>query len=168
MTLEDLFQIRCRTGHNIDKHLPVLREYASQCQSVTEFGTDIGFSTCAFLAAKPDTLDCYDLVRTDDVWILERLAGRTRMRFHEKSTLTVQIEPTDLLFLDTDHTYEQVSQELNLHGHKARKFLVFHDIVSNPCIVPAIEEYVERFPCWKLELWSEEQSGLAIYRREGG
>jgi hypothetical protein len=166
MTLEELYQTRCNTGHNIDKHLPILRQYAERCERVTEFGTDIGFSTCAFLVARPARLDCYDVVRTEEVNLLASLCpAGTVFEFHQFDTLTVEICPTDLLFIDTIHTYAQVKAELERHGHNVRRYLIFHDTVSNPGIVPAIEEYTTAHH-WTLEHWLTDQSGLAIYRRE--
>lgn len=167
MTIEELYQQRCRTGHNIDQHLPTLRQYAERCQRVTEFGTDIGFSTCAFLAAAPKSVDCYDIIRTAEVDLLADLCpSETVFRFHQKDTREATIKPTDLLFIDTIHTYWQVTEELQRHARKVRRYLIFHDIVSNPDIVPAINEYMECHPWWKLEEWLTNQSGLAVYRRE--
>jgi predicted O-methyltransferase YrrM len=164
VNIRRLYDERCQTPHNIDKHLHILYRYARECDHITEFGTDIGFSTTAFLLAQPGQLHCYDVNRTQWVDTLLGLRGRTKMEFHQESTLECEIAETDLLFIDTEHTYEQVKAELERHGHKARKFLVFHDIVSFPCIVPAIQEYVAANPHWVPELWDTRQNGLAVYR----
>jgi hypothetical protein len=50
--------------------------------------------------------------------------------FIEGDVLKLEIEETDLLFLDTWHVYEQVRDELKLHANKVRKYICFHDIVS--------------------------------------
>ncbi len=168
MTLEELFRQRCQTPHNIEKHMPLLRGYAQVCPHITEFGTETGFSTTAFLMAGPAELHCYDIVLPAAADILRPLAGETRLVFHVCDTLTAPvIEETDLLFIDTLHTYEQVKGELERHGHRARRYLVFHDIVSCPEIVPAIAEYMSVHKEWTMLEWREEQSGLAVFGKQG-
>jgi hypothetical protein len=39
----------------------------------------------------------------------------------------VELTPTDLLFVDTWHSYEQLKAELGLHAVKAQKFIILHD-----------------------------------------
>lgn len=167
MDIEELYATRCMTPHNIDRHLPLLRFLASKCQHITEFGTDEGFSTTAFLAARPTVVRSYDLhfniknlgpVKDCDVW-------PTVWFRHPGDTLDADIEETDLLFIDTEHTYEQVIGELTLHGDKARKFIVLHDIVTFPCIVPAIREFLSTRPHWIVREWSLIQSGMAVLER---
>lgn len=167
MTIDDLYELRCRTPHNIDKHLPLLKSLASRCESITEFGTETGFSTTAFLAARPKTLHCYD------IWfpaafdkVLQCQGIETEITLHRGNTLLVPIiDPTDLLFIDSVHTYEQVKGELERHGHQARKYLVFHDIVTFSGIVPAIQEWLDPRPEWIIRRWNLEQSGMAVLER---
>ena len=46
--------------------------------------------------------------------------------FHVADTRKIEIEETDLLFIDTEHNYEQIQKELELHGNKARKFILVY------------------------------------------
>jgi hypothetical protein len=43
---------------------------------------------------------------------------------------TDNITDTDMLFIDTLHSYKQLKLELHLHGNKARKYIAFHDVVT--------------------------------------
>ncbi len=65
--------------------------------------------------------------------------------------LKVGIEETDLLFIDTWHVYEQLKEELRLHGSKARKYIVLHDTTTfgengegegRRGLWPAVEEFL--------------------------
>lgn len=163
-SLEELYARRCMTPHNIDKHLPMLRHFARQCESVTELGSDIGFSTTAFLAAKPKRLLCVDVfIRPELREVLKWADKGTRVQVIQDSSLEIDPVPeTDLLFIDTEHTYEQVAGELAIHAASARKYIIFHDIVSFPCIVPAIREFLNEHPEWLVREWSLIQSGLAV------
>lgn len=163
MTIEELYQARCHAPHNLDQHLPTLRDLASQCESVTEFGTDIGFSTTAFLASGCPIVRSYDLVRTDWIDTLAELAPG-RHEFHECDTRSCPvIAPTDLLFIDSDHTEAQVDAELARHGGQVRRYLVFHDTVEFPEIRPAIERYTAAG--WECVIDSPLQHGLQVWRR---
>lgn len=189
MTLEELFQQRKATPWNMNEHMDTLREYASKVDVVTEFGTHVGFSTVAFLSGQPKELRCYDIIRQPDVDLIESLAASdttTKFTFHNESTLAVQIEPTDLLFIDSLHQYDQVRQELDMHADKAKEFLIFHDtfawayIDERPSdrgtdinfgrahqkgIAPAIGEFMVGHPEWRIHDQFYHNCGLTIYRR---
>ena len=111
-------------------HLPVMEWYSSRCNYVTEFGVRCGHSTVALLAGKPKKLTSYDI--EDCRGIVNHLKGielPCLWEFHQKNTVSKDwvIEPTDMLFVDTAHTYNQVKQELAIHGPLVKKYIAFHD-----------------------------------------
>lgn len=134
MNLEERYTKACGQSSDMQNHVPRLYRLAIQCDHVTEFGTRHGVSTTAFLHAQPKKLVCYDTSKKPEVDELAKLAGRTEFVFHNQDVLKVDIEETDLLFIDTFHTYEQLSQELSLHGNKARKYIAMHDTEQNEVI----------------------------------
>jgi len=171
LTLEEFYRWRCGHTHNMSEFMPVLRRYAEECRWVTEFGVEHGYSTTAFLAANPACLDSYDVISpAEHVSMLLRLArndGVTRFIYHvESSLLCATIPMTDLLFVDSLHTYEQVRGELERHGNQARKFLIFHDTIACPEILPAIEEFISANPHWRLREHIDTGCGLTVYERE--
>jgi hypothetical protein len=129
MTLAALYERRSREPSDINEHLETLRRYASQCQHVTEFGVRSGVSTTALLAGMPEQLVSYDWERRPEVDELERLA-EGRWSFVLADVLTVTIAETDLLFIDTYHTGEQLRQELALHAEKVKNCIILHDTES--------------------------------------
>ena len=44
--------------------------------------------------------------------------------FTEADVLKIEIEETDLLFIDTYHAYQQIKGEFELHGNKAKKYII--------------------------------------------
>jgi predicted O-methyltransferase YrrM len=165
---------------DIAEHLEVLHRFASTCRHVTEFGTRTGVSTTALLAAQPQKLVCYDLRRSREAIILEAVAKepgrRTTLHFHQEDVLTAQIEPTELLFIDTLHTREQLSQELARHAASVSKYLVFHDTETfgrsgetpeTQGIWPAIAEYLQQHPEWRLLQHRTNNNGLTVLTRLG-
>ena len=180
------------TTSDINEHLPTLYEYAKKCDHVTEMGTRSVVSAWALMLANPKKLVCYDIERHKNINELESLAKQydINLQFIEADVLKIEIEETDLLFIDTFHTYEQLKKELALHSEKAKKYLVFHDTVSfafrdeveyscvsdiikskekaNTGLVPAIDEFMksELGSCWEVEKIYMNNNGLTILKRK--
>jgi hypothetical protein len=184
-TIETLFTRACETKSDIHEHLPLLRELASKCKHVTEFGLRWGTgSTIAFLAAQPEVLVSWDIdpysVISQQVANLLALRGKTRFEPRVGNTLQIApIEPTDLLFIDTLHTGKQLLAELVRHvdprtaPRPVRKYLVFHDTMtfglrgedgSEPGLRTAIKQFQQyhAFPHWRLLEDRENNNGLAV------
>jgi len=120
---------------DISQHLLTLKKYAEKCDTVTELGCRFGSSTVAFLSAKPKRLHSFDLFHfaklVNPVPPIEEAAEQEGIeyRFYEENVLISQnIVDTDLLFIDTLHTYKQLSMEFFLHAHKAKKYIILHDV----------------------------------------
>jgi hypothetical protein len=146
---------------------------------VTEFGTRGCYSTSAFLSGCPEKVTSYDLHWNKDIDYLYGLAEEKKLpsywRFIQGDTLKVPpIEETDLLFIDTLHTYDQVIGELNRHASKVTKYLVFHDTsiysqgvtsVDRPNeagILKAIDEFINNNVKWEEVYRVEYNHGLLV------
>lgn len=165
MTLEELLEDRCRTESDINEHLPTLMKYAAKCQHVTEFGVRTGNSTVGLLAGKPKRLISYDIEMFPGAELLKEVADGTDFTFHQANDLEIEIEPTDLLFIDTDHKYEQLKAELALHAGRVRKYLIFHDTSEyEGQLIPAIMEFLDVHKNWKVEERFYNNNGLMILK----
>lgn len=102
----------------------------SGLNSITEFGPYQGCSTAAWLKCKPKKLVTVDIDKKLDEDLYKKIAKDLGIDFTYliHNDLEIEIEETDLLFIDTMHTAEHTYLELKLHSHKVRKFLVFHDV----------------------------------------
>jgi hypothetical protein len=126
--LEGKYQQALNNFSDIQEYLPHLRRYASECKHITEFGTRTAVSTTALLAAQPDVLITYDIgLQLQYLQDLERVKGRTNFQYRQGDTLVIDIDETDMLFIDTLHTYAQLKIELQRHKGNVRKYLAFHD-----------------------------------------
>ena len=132
LTLEACYKTQCETPSDIYKHVPTLCALAETCQHVTELGTGRGSSTWGFLYGRPRRLVTYDKVMPPSVALLARLALSQGVEFEfiKADVLEIQIEETDLLFIDTLHNYQQLRNELIQHAGRVRKFIVMHDTTS--------------------------------------
>ena len=166
----------CSRPTDINEHLPVLKELADKCNSVTEFGTRDGQSTRAFLASKVPVIKAYDLSLDANVQHLfdyAKNSGRD-VTYAQADVLKLEIDNADLLFIDTWHTYEQLRQELIIHGNKANKYLAFHDTHTygtkdEDCnkmgLLPAILEFLSENTHWKIKLHKTNNNGLTVLER---
>lgn len=197
--IEEKFLHFCNTPSDINEHLPTLLRYGRECKHITEFGVRDVVSTWAFLAAKPDYLICYDIVKSKniDLAIKSGVENGTEIKFFETDVLKTNIQLTDLLFIDTLHTYTQLRKELKSHSHKVGKYIIFHDVETygwNPepshfkthlgvvkqhekilenyvendkGIMPAINEFLKDNPEWKIKEAFANNNGLLIIERNG-
>jgi hypothetical protein len=165
------YDTSCNNPSDINQHIPTLLLYSSMVNHVTEMGVRWGVSTRAFLyaAAKNKTkLRSYDIVLNDTVIGLFNKAKEVNVdaTYQQADTLNLTIEETDLLFIDTDHTYNQLSQELKIHGNKARKYIIFHDTVTFPDLNRAIDEFLLVNSHWKVLHHYVNNNGLKILERQ--
>lgn len=149
-------------------HLPKLRKLAETVSSITELGVRDGQSTRAFLVTNCK-LRSYDLYLDNEVMTLFRLAREQNkdMTYQIGNSLTINLEPTDLLFIDTDHTYEQLSAELKRHHHIVGKYIVMHDtgLPYGYVLMTAIMEFLADNSQWKVSYHTSECAGLTILER---
>lgn len=172
---ESLYYKHLNTISDINQHLPTLKYYASKCKHITEFGVRAAISTWAFLEAKPATIRSYDIA---DIPILTFEAIKVfakensiDYRFYKQDVLNSTIDKTELLFIDTLHTYEQLSSELTHHSSKVSKYIILHDTVSYAHtgedgsefgLVEAVEDFLYSHPTWKLREQYYYNNGLMI------
>lgn len=137
MTLEEFYQEAIQSSRDIGEHLHILRQYASFCQHITEFGVRSGCSTAALLvglaeqgSGKLISYDTQPFMRQDDFVQAAQLEG-VEFCFFQRDDLAITIEPTELLFIDTVHTYQQLDAELRRHEEFVGKWIVLHDTYTD-------------------------------------
>lgn len=179
--LEQVYQSRVKKPSDINEHLPVLRNLVTQnsIRTVVELGVRDGNSTLAFLTACPDRVLSVDIVDAPFLWEV-RDAYRalpddflTQWEYLLADDLTIEISQCDLLFIDTNHTYKQLSQELRKHGDKAVKFIVLHDTTTfrdwdagwnEEGLGRAVDEFVAQ-GVWRIQKHYTNCNGLTILNR---
>jgi len=149
-------------------HLPKLRELASNCQHVTQMGVYDGQATRAFLLPLV-SLRAYCMEMNPTVKeLFDVAAGLGKdVRYGVADSLRLNIEPTDLLFVDTEHTYARLSAELAKHHFNVRKYIVIHDthMPHMTELVPAIMDFMIRNPNWRIKYHTSNCFGLTVLER---
>jgi len=192
MNIQDTYNNLTNTPSDINEHLPVLKEYAEKCEHVTEMGVRWVVSTFALILAKPKNLISIDLFHPSHygdnsrLYMIQNYAQENNINFDFKlgDTLKIDIEPTDLLFIDTLHRYGQLKAELQKHAKNVKKYLIFHDTTtfgatdeghyyqaphldsSKVGLWPAIEEFLENNKEWEILERKTNNNGLTILHKK--
>jgi hypothetical protein len=181
MNIKDIYLQLCQQPSDINEHLPVLFKYAEKCKHITEMGVRSVVSTWAFLNAKPEKLISIDIMYHPNIELAKKLAKEENINFEfkESNTLDMSIDQTDLLFIDTLHTFNQLNNELKLHGNKVNKYIIFHDTEIfkfldqeqydnepkenlGPGLWPAIENFLNENKNWSILESLTNNNGLTI------
>ena len=189
--IENYYNNLVNTPSDINEHLPTLRKYAEECDHITEMGVRGIISTWGWLSSSPKKLISYDIQDPStwnsplqDVYDTAEIYG-IEFNFHLANVLEVEIDETDLLFLDTWHAYDQLKAELELHSPKAKKYILMHDTTSyeyrdepltsenawegdsstGKGLWPAVTEFLEQHPEWELHKRFTNNNGLTIIKR---
>ena len=183
---------------NLEPFVEILHLIAEKCNTVTEFGTG-SFSSSVIFMTTPGftgkhfiTYDFRKLAVPEQVTALSQIL-HVNYTSRQGNTLKIEIEPTDLLFIDTQHTYTQLINELRLHSPKVRKYIACHDTVLYRHIGEGInedldyhicphlatkglgdaindfldeDEKINKKPTWKIIYDSSIQTGLTILERK--
>ena len=128
----------------------------------------------------PKNVVSYDIEIRAPVDVLGRAAGEARVnfRFVHANVLKVAIEPTDFLFIDTIHTFDQLNAELRLHAGNVHHYIAIHDTSvfgdrgggesgdadasTKIGIRPAISTFLRTHAAWKLFLYFTNNNGLTV------
>lgn len=186
-TLSEKYEELCNTPSDIYMHLPILKEYASKCDHITEMGVRAVVSTYALLMGRPQKLIGYDIGEYKaQIEECEEIAESEGLNwsFVLADVLRVEIEPTDMLLIDTYHTATQLDRELKLHAHKVKKYIAFHDTFTfwvhgeesygsvsdkgTNCgrgLKYAIEPFLESHPEWREIYRTDANNGMLIIER---
>lgn len=117
------------TYSDINEHLETLYNLGKECSHITEMGVRWVSSTWPLVYSNPKKMISYDILKNPNITEVINLCNEYSINysFEEKDVLQLEIEPTELLFIDTLHTYNQLIKELEIHSNKVSKYIVLHD-----------------------------------------
>jgi cephalosporin hydroxylase len=168
--IEEKYKQLCETPSDINEHLSTIRKYARLCDTIIEMGVRGMVSTWALLAGHPLQMASIDIIHPSehqgDVVETKKIAneGGVLWDFVKVSSLDFKFRRTELLFIDTIHTYEQLIQELNLHAPHTTKYIIMHD-TNFPEMQKAINEFLTNNNDWKTKEALTIMTGLTVLQR---
>jgi hypothetical protein len=197
--LEAQYQLACTTPSDINEHISVLRSLAAECSSVVEMGVRSMVSSWGILKGlsesksrsrsyigidiNPPPLSIFNLAK--------EFSHKNNISFvfcqgHNKD---IDINPTEMLFIDTLHVYFQLTYELEKFSPKVSKYIAMHDTGDtdtyedpNPYygdrnVYPglcdpnkrgmwqAVLDFLERHPEWVLQERRTNNYGFTVLKR---
>lgn len=184
--VQEIFDHYKNTGGDISEHLETLKKYASECESIIELGVRYIVSTWSFILGQPKILYSIDLyppsyyVSNGDT-VLQLVYKYCKdlgiqFQFIQTNDLDISFDSVDMLFIDTEHTYTQLSAELNLHADHVKKYIIMHDteLFAEVCeydgkeyggMKRAMFEFLDKHPEWMLKEHYTNNNGLSILER---
>lgn len=172
--IEEKYQQLCATPSDINEHLPTIKKYASECESIVELGVRGMVSTWALLAGKPKIMLSVDVAHpsefgTDIFDAYDATAeANIAWEFALTSSLEIELPEHELLFIDTLHTYDQLSKELEKHHVKAKKYILMHDtnLAGDPDNMRgAVNDFLDAHKEWEIKEYFENNNGLTALHR---
>lgn len=197
--LRNIYISHCNQKSDINEHIPVLKDLARQCKSVIEIGIRSMVSTWGVLQglAEQNNEDCnylgidLDMPPTDKFNTARSLCNQLGIKFDfwQANDMTIQIPETDLLFIDSLHTYCHLTYELEAFAPNTRMYIALHD-TSEPWgeiddtsyhgdyseypahydrnkkgLWAAVQDFLMRHPEWTLHERRTNCHGFTILRR---
>jgi hypothetical protein len=187
------------TPSDINEHVIILRFLAKECSSVVEMGMRTMVSSWGILkglSENPSPSCSYvgidiNVPPLDILTSAKQLAENHGISFTfcQANDMNIDIEPAELLFIDTLHTYCHLTYELEKFSPKISKYIAMHD-TSSPWgtrdedsyrgnfseypseynrvkrgLWPAVEDFLLRHPEWALYDRSFNNHGFTILKR---
>jgi len=169
-SLEQEYSDACDGGLALDifQHVPTLRRFATNCDSVVEFGFSIGCSARGLLAARPKKLHCVDINYCAEEQNLSKVAEENNIefKFTTNDSLKVDIGKVDLLHLDSNHSFKHVVQEFQIHSSNVSKYILGHDY-GYADVRNAVEHFLSANKEWELIEVHTYNHGMYVLQRKG-
>tara|TARA_R110002020_G_scaffold12409_6_gene45501 strand:- start:8297 stop:10243 length:1947 start_codon:yes stop_codon:yes gene_type:complete len=170
-TVEEIFDAIKVIPRDLDQHLPKLKELAEHCEHITEF-SQRRESTIGFLAGRPSKLVSYNTEWDHVQEHAERMCEGKTKYIHSvfRSHFVDEIEETDLLFIDSTHTYAYLKTEFEKFAKQVKRYIVIHDTLlygergedAGPGKLPAMREFMKANPEWSVIYHTPDQYGLTV------
>jgi|GEM_PF-515531 len=167
LELQRKYEISCSQPSDINEHIYTLRCLAKECPSVVEIGTKSMVSTWGILqglSENPSAARSYlgiDLTAPPlaTLNLAKRLAEESGIQFSfwQANDMSVDIESTEMLFIDSLHTYCHLTYELEKFSPKVSKYIAMHDTswgnIDDPVYHGDFSEYPPEYDRSKRGLW---------------
>lgn len=132
-----------------------IKEKIQGCNSYTELGVNQGATLAVAVLENIKTIRAYDIALkpynfAKDLFNTYANDHNIDLKVFETDTLKCNIDPVDVLYIDTRHLYNHLKQELQLHGDKAMKYIIFHDTFAQSELKKAILEFVNQHSDWSV------------------
>jgi len=133
--IKNKYNLLCKTSSDINEHLPVLYNYATECESIIECGVRGCISSWAFVYGLLNNNKNKKILLLNDIdkCDIKELLDETKnipidLSYQWISDLDLKLSSNyDMVFIDTWHIYGQLKRELDKFGPITNKYIIMHD-----------------------------------------
>lgn len=199
--LQEMYNFYCTESTDIRGHVPRLRALAKECSSVAEIGIRSMVSSWGILqglaessAEKRAYLGIDLMLPPEDMLNKAQMVSmrnNIQYTFLQANDMEISIDPVDMLFIDSLHTYCHLTYELEAFSPVVKKYIAMHD-TSDPWgalddnqyngdyseypveydrnkrgLWAAVEDFLSRHPEWELSERYFDYHGFTVLKRVG-
>lgn len=160
--------IRWKMVGDMYKRLDYIQKTFIGVETITEFGPFQGCSTAAWISLRPKKFVTVDRGVSLDIPVFQQAAEEVGVsfKFVIGNDIEIDIEPCELLFIDTMHTEDHTFNELLRHADKISKYLVFHDVNPNRFdTLKGINKWWVNHLEWQLKYQDFEDCGFMVLEK---
>lgn len=200
--LKQQYELNCNNSSDIQDHIPSLMNLSKECASVTEIGLRDMYSTWGVLQGLSENNSPVRVYTGIDLAyppsdIFRRASTLSEkndiiFNFINANDMDIDIKPTDMLFIDSLHTYCHLTYELEKFSSKVNKYIAMHDTDepwgfiddfqqyhgdkseypanidrNKQGLWQAVLDFLERHPEWTLHQRKFTSHGFTVLKRVG-
>lgn len=175
VSIDILFDRAANQPSDINEHCAELLKWSARSEHVTDMGMRPWASTVALAAARPKLmLSVWSKKEALHAQLEKGFVPGMEFQFLQGQSPDVEIEETDLLFIDTKHTGTQLTLELSKFAPLVRKYIIRHDTQifgqrgedGQPGLLPAIDRFRDEHPEWSVAYQTDRNYGLTVLARD--
>lgn len=169
-TVDELFDYVAKLPRDLDQHLETLAAYAAKCPRVTEFSKRRE-SAIGLAKGVPQKFTSYNLESNDGGYQkLQELFTGQMLGVAAQSTDVAEIGECDLLFIDSQHTFARLYDELTKFAPAVKRYIILHDTKlhsekgedGGPGLLVALRKFMQEQPQWSVVYHTNSQYGLTV------
>jgi hypothetical protein len=157
----------------VSHYMDTFYQYAKKCNNhIAELGVNQVCSTWSWAKARPKKITICDIELYErgahylDSFLELCEEEGIEVVCENKSSLDIELRDVDMLFVDSQHEYDHVTKELNLHAKHVHKYIAFHDtVLCYPDVGQAVEHFLTNNKKWVIELEDTSKPGIIIIKR---
>ena len=171
--VDNLYDNRGKMSDHERRRNDALKECASECESIKEFGVFQGSSLAVMTSTNPKKVVGVDLnlkpfKSIEHLFLKYIRENNIHFTMLQCSSLDIQsVGEIDMLHIDSLHNAVHLTKELELHGHLVNKYIAFHDVLQNNReLGKVVEKYISKNSEWKMkEHGTEGKCGFMIIQK---
>lgn len=179
VSLTDWFEAEKKVPPDFHAHMEPLRDLCANVKHATEMSAWPKQAYLAIAAGMPKDGVLVSCASGQKHWWARMVMAKgVHFKMITNDSLTAEIEPTELLFLDSSHTAQRTFDELNRHAAKVSKYIVIHTVATDtfgehgddggPGVMYGVRQWLRSGASaeWVVKSFTDVNHGLIVLSRD--